>query len=584
MTSDVARRAGAGATTGGPATAGKAGGGPYADRSSGPAGPAGAAVKDRPGEPSFEFEPHNCFACGTLNEHGLRLELHLGERRSWTELSLDPRFEGWVGIAHGGILATILDEVMAWSLVAEDSWGVTARMYVKFRRPTPVGRQIRAEGWIVAIAAPARRHRRGGHRWRRERSRDGRRRLRRGRRGAQARASGALRLPGPRDPGGIRERYARQGGPMTSVTLGGPAHPGRPTGRHDPVGRHRARGRPRRRPEAGGGSARARPRRARRRARCLRCAPDRGLPRSSPTPSTPPGQQRVAPGIGRVYGVRWPLTAAVDRGFRQATRRTGSRRVARGRRPAVPRARARVPLVRVRPPRPARARRPGTRLAAAPARRARGRRLDHRRHARPPGRSRDPPRALPLGGARAARLLARRAGSVGSSARPIATIPFVDRRRGRDPGRRQPRPGPPRRPHRRCRAGRPEGARLGASLADHRRRRRRPRRSWSARPTSPPRPTTATAPGSCATPSPSCRPSRRPRSGPASTAIRRRAGAPSTSRAAATAARFTATVRLGPDAHRDRFPDPAAPSAGDPTSDRRHRRHPSRSASRTRCG
>jgi uncharacterized protein (TIGR00369 family) len=99
--------------------------------------------------PTFEFEPHNCFACGTLNEHGLRLELHLGERRSWTELTLDSRFEGWVGIAHGGIVATILDEVMAWSLVAEDNWGVTARMSVEFRRPIQVGSRVRAEGWIV---------------------------------------------------------------------------------------------------------------------------------------------------------------------------------------------------------------------------------------------------------------------------------------------------------------------------------------------------------------------------------------------------------------------------------------------------
>ncbi len=47
--------------------------------------------------------------------------------------------------------------------------------------------------------------------------------------------------------------------------------------------------------------------------------------------------------------------------------------------------------------------------------------------------------------------------------------------------------------------------------------------------------------------------------------VRRRAGRPSTSRAAATAARFNGDVRLGPDAHRDRFPDPAAPSAGDPS-------------------
>ncbi len=99
--------------------------------------------------PTFEFEPHNCFACGTLNEHGLRLDLHLGEARSWAELALPTQFEGWVGIAHGGILATLLDEVMAWALVAQDNWGVTARLAVDFRRPVAIGLPIRAEGWIV---------------------------------------------------------------------------------------------------------------------------------------------------------------------------------------------------------------------------------------------------------------------------------------------------------------------------------------------------------------------------------------------------------------------------------------------------
>lgn len=97
----------------------------------------------------FEFEPHNCFACGELNDGGLRMVLHIGDRRSWSELSLDARFEGWVDVAHGGIVATILDEVMAWSLVAEDNWGVTARMSIGYRRPIPIGEPIRAEGWIV---------------------------------------------------------------------------------------------------------------------------------------------------------------------------------------------------------------------------------------------------------------------------------------------------------------------------------------------------------------------------------------------------------------------------------------------------
>jgi acyl-coenzyme A thioesterase PaaI-like protein len=96
-----------------------------------------------------EIRAHNCFACGTLNEHGLRLDLHLEAGRSWSDLELDDRFEGWDGIAHGGVVATILDEVMAWALVASDAWGLTARMSVEFRAPVEIGRQIHAEGELV---------------------------------------------------------------------------------------------------------------------------------------------------------------------------------------------------------------------------------------------------------------------------------------------------------------------------------------------------------------------------------------------------------------------------------------------------
>jgi uncharacterized protein (TIGR00369 family) len=97
------------------------------------------------------LEPHNCFACGSLNTHGIQLELHAGDGRCWTELELDRRFEGWEGIAHGGIVTTILDEVMAWALVENDSWGLTARMQVEFKRPVPIGRRIRGEGRVVDV-------------------------------------------------------------------------------------------------------------------------------------------------------------------------------------------------------------------------------------------------------------------------------------------------------------------------------------------------------------------------------------------------------------------------------------------------
>ena len=112
---------------------------------------AAAAPRLRDADGAFAFEPHHCFACGDLNEHGLHLRLHANPEGAWAELTLAPRFQGWDSVAHGGIVCTILDEVMAWSVIGRGTWGVTARLNVAFRRPIRTGRAIRAEGWVVEL-------------------------------------------------------------------------------------------------------------------------------------------------------------------------------------------------------------------------------------------------------------------------------------------------------------------------------------------------------------------------------------------------------------------------------------------------
>lgn len=111
------------------------------------AAPRVAQLRDREG--AFRFEPHHCFACGELNEGGLRLVLHTTPDGAWTETTLGPTFQGWDAVAHGGIVCTLLDEVMAWSVIGQGTWGVTARLNVAFRRPIPTGRRVRAEGRVV---------------------------------------------------------------------------------------------------------------------------------------------------------------------------------------------------------------------------------------------------------------------------------------------------------------------------------------------------------------------------------------------------------------------------------------------------
>ena len=111
----------------------------------------GRVVTDPGSGMTIEVAPHRCFACGALNEHGIHLDLHVDGDRCWTELALPDRFQGWDGIAHGGIICTVLDEVMAWSLATTDNWGLTARMSVDFKRPVRLGVPIRGEGWVTAV-------------------------------------------------------------------------------------------------------------------------------------------------------------------------------------------------------------------------------------------------------------------------------------------------------------------------------------------------------------------------------------------------------------------------------------------------
>lgn len=94
---------------------------------------------------------HNCFGCGRLNEYGLQLAFHADERGGvWADFTPAERFEGYTGMVHGGVLSTVLDEVMAWSLYRSEVWAVTAELTVRFRSPVRVGEATRATGWQVS--------------------------------------------------------------------------------------------------------------------------------------------------------------------------------------------------------------------------------------------------------------------------------------------------------------------------------------------------------------------------------------------------------------------------------------------------
>jgi acyl-coenzyme A thioesterase PaaI-like protein len=99
----------------------------------------------------MDFQDNQCcFVCGQHNPDGLHLEFEPeGLAGVRTSLVIPERFQGFAGIAHGGILATILDECMVNTVWLRGSTAVTARLEVRLRRPVSVGERVTFHAQVV---------------------------------------------------------------------------------------------------------------------------------------------------------------------------------------------------------------------------------------------------------------------------------------------------------------------------------------------------------------------------------------------------------------------------------------------------
>jgi len=90
-----------------------------------------------------------CFGCGQANPRGMHLRFDRDEHRQRIvgKFRLGPEYQGGQGFIHGGIIATVLDEVMSkvsrWSNVR----AVTAELTVEYLKPVRVGEDLTVEGF-----------------------------------------------------------------------------------------------------------------------------------------------------------------------------------------------------------------------------------------------------------------------------------------------------------------------------------------------------------------------------------------------------------------------------------------------------
>ncbi len=92
----------------------------------------------------------NCFACGANNGMGLGLKFYKHEDGTvFGNFFADPKFEGYSGIIHGGIVATLLDSAMTHCLLMKDIPALTGRLSIRYSIPIQTGVIVRLEAKIV---------------------------------------------------------------------------------------------------------------------------------------------------------------------------------------------------------------------------------------------------------------------------------------------------------------------------------------------------------------------------------------------------------------------------------------------------
>lgn len=98
-----------------------------------------------PDEPAVE-RANRCFVCGPGNGIGLNVRFRLDGDVCRAEFTPGPDHVGYDGVTHGGIVFSLLDDVMANWLWLKGEQCFTARAEIRYREPLPIGTRVALEG------------------------------------------------------------------------------------------------------------------------------------------------------------------------------------------------------------------------------------------------------------------------------------------------------------------------------------------------------------------------------------------------------------------------------------------------------
>jgi uncharacterized protein (TIGR00369 family) len=96
------------------------------------------------------YEEQACFVCGQLNPVGFKVSFILdGDEGIHFLVKFPSIYQGYDGIVHGGLISTVLDEVMANCFFRRGVDCLTTEIKVRFLKPVPINSELKVSGKIV---------------------------------------------------------------------------------------------------------------------------------------------------------------------------------------------------------------------------------------------------------------------------------------------------------------------------------------------------------------------------------------------------------------------------------------------------
>ncbi len=101
-------------------------------------------------EKPADFFPYD-FVLGARNPLAPPVEVEWHDPLAVGRVRLGSAYEGPPGCVHGAVIAAVFDQIFNVANLMSGTAGPTARLELRYRRPTPLFEEIRFEGWVDRV-------------------------------------------------------------------------------------------------------------------------------------------------------------------------------------------------------------------------------------------------------------------------------------------------------------------------------------------------------------------------------------------------------------------------------------------------